>query len=117
MSQNPFDNLSDKVFETVEKNMGYDASWSPADASPEQTARVLFGEPTRAEKLGEYADEFDPRTFFMEYWDGSFTGLFESVRSGVEEYVTINSKRYYVQDVKAKYDGRNYRAEILYSPV
>lgn len=115
--QNPFDGLSDKVFAAVETNMGYDGSWSPADSSPEQTARVLFGEPTKEEKLGEYGDSYDPRTFFMEYWDGDFTGLFESVRDGVEEFVTINSKRYYVADVKAKYDGRNYRSKVVYSPL
>ncbi len=115
--QNPFDGLSDKVWAVVETNMGYDGSWTPADLSGEQTARVLFGEPTKEEKLGEYGDSYDPRTFFMEYWDGDFVGLFESVRATTEEYVTINDKRYYVQDVKAKYDGRNYRAKLQYSPL
>lgn len=114
--QNPFDELSDKVFDVVEKNMGYDGSWTPADSSPTQTARVLFGEPTKEDKLGEFGDSYDPRIFFMEYWDGKFIGLFESVRADIEEYVTINSKRYYVQHVKAKYDGRNYRAKLQYSP-
>ena len=116
-AQNPFDAMSDKVFETVEAVMGYDGSWLPSDLTPEQTARVLFGEPTKEDKLGEYGDSFTPRTYFMEYWEGDFAGLFEAVSERMHEYVTVNSKRYYVSDVMAKYDGRNYRAQLEYSPV
>lgn len=111
-AQTPFDAMSDKVFETVEATMGYDGSWLPFGSGTTQTARVLYGEPTKEEKLGDFGDAFTPETRFMEYWDGSFDGLFESVRSGVSEHVFVNGEEYYVADVQKKYDGRNYRARL-----
>jgi hypothetical protein len=109
---NPFDGLADKVWSVCERTMGYDADWTPVNGSGTQTARVLFGEPTMAEKLGEYGDSFNPRTFFMEYWDGSFVGLFESVRDGEAEYVTVNDRSFFVRHIDRKFDGRNFRARI-----
>lgn len=109
---NPFDGLADRVFNTVERTMGYDATWTPNGSVTQQSARVLFAEPTMAEKLGEYGDSYNPRTFFMEYWDGTFVGLFEAVRENSDEYVTINDRLFYVKHVDRKFDGRNYRARL-----
>jgi hypothetical protein len=109
---NPFDTLSDRVFAACEKAMGYDATWTPDGDIVEQTARVLFGQPTKPETLGEYGDEYHPHTFFMEYWDGKFDGLFESVRDGGVEHVEVNGTSYFVRDIIRKYDGRNFKARL-----
>lgn len=109
---NPFDSMSKKVFETVEATMGYDGSWLPFGSSTTQTARVLYGEPTKEEKLGDHGDAYTPETRFFEYWEGDFVGLFESVRLGTSEHVIINGDEYFVMDVQKKYDGKNYRARI-----
>lgn len=116
MPQNPFDNLSSRVFERVQETMGYDATWSPSAGGSTKTARVLFGEPTKDDMLGEYADSFNLRTFFMEWWDDSFIGLFDSVRDDGGEYVTITQdsgdRYFYVRHAFKKYDGRNHRAQL-----
>lgn len=109
---NPFDTLSGRVFATCERTMGYDALWTPAAGGSEQSARVLFGEPTKAELLGELGDSYNPLTFFMEYWEGNFDGLFESVRGGEIEHVFVNDREYFVRQVIKKYDGKNYRARL-----
>jgi hypothetical protein len=109
---NPFDSLADGVWSVVERTMGYDAQWTPSNGSGTQSARVLFGEPTMEEKLGEHGDSYNPRVFFMEYWDDAFVGLFEAVREGAVEYVTVNNREFFVRHVNRKFDGRNYRARI-----
>lgn len=88
--------------------MGYDATWTPAAGGGEQTARVLFNKPTGKEKIDEW--NFDPRQFLMEYKEGDFPGLFESVRNNEDEFVTINSVVYAVRDVRAFFDGKIYKA-------
>jgi hypothetical protein len=109
---NPFNALADGVWSAVERTMGYNAQWIPSNGSATQTARVLFGEPTMEEKLGEHGDSYNPHVFFMEYWEGAFVGLFESVREGEVEYVTVNDRVFFVRHVNRKFDGRNYRARI-----
>lgn len=116
MAQNPFDSLSSRLFDRVEQTMGYDAIWLPSAGGAAKTARVLFGEPTQNDMLGEYADSYTPRTFFMEWWDDDFNGLFEAVREYQGEHVTISQdsgdRYFYVRHVYKKYDGRNHRAEL-----
>ena len=113
---NQFDSLSSKVFDVCSKVMGYDASWTPSAGGSVQTAKVLFGEPTKEDRLGEYGDNYNLRTFFMEYYAGSFTGLFDSVQDANEEVVTISiddiDRTFVVLHDEAKYDGRNYRVKI-----
>jgi len=116
MAQNPFDGLSDRVFDACEKTMGYNASWTPSQGGSTQTARVLFKEPTQDEEIGEYADSYIQRTFFMEYWDDDFTGLETAVNNDVRETVTISfnggDRTFYIRAVHRKYDGRNFKARI-----
>lgn len=108
--------MSDRVFDSCERTFGYDASWTPTDGGATQNARVLFGEPTQDDLLGEFADSFTLRTFFMEWWADDFDGLFDSVESGTAEDVTISfdagDRSFYVRHVVKKYDGRNYRAML-----
>jgi len=116
MAQNPFDGLSDRVFDACERTMGYDASWSPSQGGSAQTARVLFMEPTKDEEIGEYADSYIQRTFFMEYWDDDFTGLDTAIRDDEEEQVVITfdsgDRTFYVRSTEKKYDGRNFKARL-----
>ena len=116
MASNPFDSLSNKVFDVCGKVMGYDASWTPSTGGVALEARVLFGEPTRDDKLGEYGDNYTLRTFFMEYYQGSFLTLFENVQSDKEELVVITiddiQRNFYVVNEESKYDGRNYRVKL-----
>ena len=116
MASNLFDNLSGKVFGVCSKVMGYDASWTPSTGGGALTARVLFGEPTMNDRLGEYGDKYTLRTFFMEYYQGSFPLLFNNVQNDLPEYVLITiddiQRTFYVINEEAKYDGRNYRVKL-----
>lgn len=116
MASNQFDSLSSKVFDVCSNVMGYDASWTPSTGGSTLSARVLFGEPTMDDKLGEYGDNYTLRTFFMEYYLGSFTSLFEVVQKDYEEVVLITiddiQRTFYVVNEECKYDGRTYRVRL-----
>ena len=116
MAQNPFDGMSDRVFNACERTMGYDASWTPSLGGSTQTARVLFREPTMSQEIGEFADSYSQRTFFMEFWTDDFTGLDDAVRDDELETVTIRfndgDRNFYVRSVDKKYDGRNFKARL-----
>lgn len=116
MASNLFDNLSGKVFGVCSKVMGYDASWDPSTGGSTLTARVLFGEPTMDDRLGEYGDVYTLRTFFMEYYEGSFPLLFSNVQNDLEEVVQITiddiQRSFYVSSEECKYDGRTYRVRL-----
>lgn len=84
---NIFDNLQDTLFGTVKSTMGYPAVWNPSVGGPAQTATVLYKGPTDREKLANVDFDIDQMT--MEYSQGDFTGLYESVRDNKREPVTI----------------------------
>lgn len=107
---NPFDNLQKLGFNVVSQVMGYDATWHPQNGNPIQRSRVLFKDPSEMAELAGM--EFNPMGFMMEYQDGYFTGLMESVRQGNLEYVSVNGQEYWVKDVKQYYDGRTKRARL-----
>lgn len=111
---NPFDALQDTSFDIITSTMGYDATWTPLGGGAAKTARVLFKDPTEPEQLAGV--EYNPLGYMMEYRRGFLQGLFEAVRSGNLETVTVNSVQYYVRDVKACYDGRTYRAKLEAKP-
>jgi len=116
MASTPFDSLSSKVFDVCTTVMGYDASWTPSTGGVALTARVLFGEPTMNDRLGEYGDNYNLRTFFMEYYVGSFPSLFDNVQDDLEEHISITiddiERTFYVVKESAKYDGRTYRVRL-----
>jgi len=116
MASNLFDNLSGKVFGVCSAVMGYDASWTSSTSATVYSARVLFGEPTMEDRLGEYGDKYTLRTFFMEYYEGSFPTLFDNVQADEPEYISITiddiERTFYVVHEEAKYDGRLYRLRL-----
>lgn len=107
---NPFDILQENSFNVVTATMGYDAAWTPLEGGDAQQGRVLFKDPTEMSELAGM--EYSPVGFMMEYRFGAFSGLFESVRIGNPEKVSVNGIMYYVRDVKSVYDGKTFRAKI-----
>ena len=107
---NAFDAIQRGTWEIVARTMGYDGTWSPADGSSAQPARVLLKEPTKEYELGGV--NYTPLTFIAEYFQPDWAGLYESVSAGGAETVTINSVDYYVAHVTAINDGKNYRAVL-----
>lgn len=109
---NLFDNLQSAMFDTVTATMGYNATWIPAAGGQSQTKEVLYNGPTEKEKL--FDANYDPEKLNMEYKEGVFTGLKESVDSGTTETVTIeNIGTFKVRGVKKLFDGKNYKATLI----
>jgi len=104
----PFDGIQDALFETVKSVYGTDASWAPSTGGPALTAKVLFKEPTNEKELA--GREYNPIQWIMEYKQGDFDNLFELVRSGTSEMVTIDNQNYYVRTVTALYDGKTLKS-------
>lgn len=108
---NLFDDIQGSAFKVVTNTMGYDATWTPTAGGPEQTARVLFKDPTeRAEMLNV---DYDPGISMMEYYVGSFENLKPAVDAKNDEIVTINGDQYGVQTARKKYDGKTFYAELI----
>lgn len=55
---------------------------------------------------------YAPFVFFMEYKEGVFDGLQASVRTGVDEIVTVQGVQHYVRSVERVYDGKTYQAHL-----
>lgn len=101
---NLFDGLQRTAQTVVETTMGYDASWTPLAGGPAITGRVLFNRPTQKAQISdqEYED-FAPK---MEYFEGLFPGLLESVRRNASEPITINGNMFITLKGEKKFDGK-----------
>lgn len=101
---NPFDKMAERVFDQVSDTFGYLGAWGNEERD------VLFREPTTEEQLA-FASSDLPAAM-MEYRFGHFSGLYESVRNGNSESVTIEGAEYFVKAVHPIHDGRTYRAHL-----
>lgn len=101
----PFERLKRTAFDAAARTMGVDAIWG------QQTERVLFNQPSGTEERAEI--EFTPTFYEMEYRIEHFSGLYESVRDGNIEIVTIGSDEYTVRHVLKVFDGDTYKAHLV----
>ena len=108
---NIFDSMQKTAFKTVQKTMGYPATWTPSAGGEEQTAIVLFKDATARAKLLEV--EYDPRLILIEWQLGDFDNLVKAVRKqGSEEIIKVNDQQFGVLQIISKYDGKTYVAEV-----
>jgi len=108
---NIFDNLQDQLFDRTTAVFGYDAEWTPSDGGPLQVARGHYKKPNEArDQFGQVV--FNPYVHMMEYKEGDFAGLAEAVRSGRDENVTVNGTTFFVREVKARWDGKTFYAQL-----
>lgn len=113
---NLFDDLQDNVFDTVQKVMGYPCVWEPSQGGDAMTITGLLNEPTTNEKLGFVTQGYDGIESMIEYREGQFPGLWESTRSGNDEYILGNGNRYFVHHVVKRYDGKTLIAYLQSAP-
>lgn len=114
-----FDDLALIVFRTTAEVFGYEASWVPFlfPDSIYSVKNVHFKDPN-AEGSEKEIDRIDykEKEPFMQYYEGDFPGLLESVTSSRnEEEVTIKMasgtvRTFEVVDVNRIFDGRTYKA-------
>ena len=104
MSTNLFDNIQATAYGVVTNTMGYDATWTPSAGGAQQTARVLLNKPTQKDNISD--QEYDALSAKVEYKLNDFEGLYESVRTGNNETVTINTIAYAVYRAELKHDGK-----------
>ena len=108
--ENFFDGIQKQAFTIVSNTMGYNAVWVPSNSEVSQTARILFKDATETAKLLQI--EYDPERAIMEYYVGSFTGLKPLVDAKSDEYLTISTIQYLVDDIEVKEDGKTFLAHI-----
>lgn len=107
-----FDELAGQTFEHITNLMGEDAVWL-ASESQQVHGKVLYKNPTEAMQIGDAESyEYRPNTTTIEYYEGTFTGLKESVDAGKEEFVTVRDCKFIVESVGTKFDGNTYIANI-----
>lgn len=103
-----FDTMQAAMFNVVENQFGFEASWAPLAGGTAHTGKVLFLSPTEIQlRTGA---EFLPNNWQMEYFEGAFPGLKESVDAANVEVVIIDGTAYDVRQVSQDYDGKNFKA-------
>lgn len=111
-----FDSMRRGVQDTVNSLYGDDCAWTPLAGGDEQTAKVLLNIPSELVGLGDMdareAWAFHPLGAWVEYAQPDFDGLYESVRAGNREIITVKTISYRVTDVKRLWDGACYKAKI-----
>lgn len=113
---NLFDNLQNAAFDVVTNTMGYSATWTPADVliSP-KTAQVLYKGPSEKEKL--LNADYSPDKLMLEYKQGMFPGLKESVDINEQNVIRVNGLAggwvdFYVRSVGRLWDGNTFEARL-----
>ena len=103
--------MQQAAFGVVTGAMGFAASWTPAGGGDEQTARVLFQNPTEEMKIAEV--DYDPGAWRMEYKIDDLPGLEDAANARAsKEVVIIEETEYYVRKVHRKFDGKTFIAEL-----
>lgn len=110
-----FDNIQRNVFQVTQNIFGDTASWLPFDGSQEQTAKVLYKEPTEKHRMDQ--NDIDIEEYCMEYKAGDFSGLFESVARVNNEQVKItfadgSENTFWVKQCKKTFDGKTIKAYL-----
>lgn len=106
---NPFERLAARTFATVGRIMGDEATWEPSAGGGPYTTRVLYKDPTNPERIGEAGT--GPKEAAFEYFPSDLPGLFESVRAGNAETVTVRGQDLLIVAVEALHDGGTYLAK------
>lgn len=110
-----FDSMRRQTQEQVNSLYGDSCSWSPYGGGDTVTGMVLLNIPSELLGLeGETRDAwmFHPVGAWVEYAEPDFAGLYESVRDGERETITVKGIEYRVTDVKKLWDGATYKAKI-----
>jgi hypothetical protein len=101
----PFDRLKRLAFDQAARTMGVDALWGSIPA------RVLFNQPSATEQ--RTGIDFMPDHPEMEYRVDDFPGLYDNVRDGDIEIITIGSAEFTVRQVTKAYDGDTIKAQLV----
>ena len=101
---NLFDGVQSAAQAVVTNTMGYDASWTPSGGGGPYTARVLFNKPTQKEDIDD--DNYLAIRPRIEFFEGQFPGLLESVRRNNNESVVVNAITYVAYKGEKKFDGK-----------
>ena len=100
---NLFDNLENSTMDVVSNTMGYDATWKKSDGT-EVIGRVLLNRPTQKAEVGDNVyDAISPK---IEYKEGVFLGLFDSVRGNNPEEIWIEGYQHFTYKAERKVDGK-----------
>lgn len=109
---NLFDAMQERLFDMTTVVFGNDAVWLVSSSNPvAQEARVNYRTPSEKDMIMS-GMTYMPLSFFMEYRQGVFTGLLESVRTGATEQITIDGVLHVVRSVNQAYDGKTFHAHL-----
>lgn len=105
-----FDDIEKLAFSKVHDIFGDVASWSPSDGSETITGKVLI----QSNDVQFAVDDkvyYEDAQYRVEYYVGTFPGLYESLRKAKKEYVTCNGKKLLILGDEMKWDGKTF---VLY---
>lgn len=107
-----FDELAGQTFAVISNLMGVDAVWHSSNGG-QIPGRVLFNNPTEPKPIGDGESyEYKPADNTAEYYEGTFTGLRETVDAGGQEYIEILGNTFHIIEIATKYDGKTYVAHL-----
>lgn len=104
--------MQNSLFDMTTVIFGSTAIWLVSPNNPaQQTARVNYRTPSEKDMIMS-GMTYMPLSFFMEYRQGKFNGLYESVRQGVTQRISIDGVVHVVRSINKAYDGKTYHAHI-----
>lgn len=102
-----FDDIQQHAFENTQNIFGDVAAWMPSNSSELQTGKVLYNS-------NDIQFAVDDRVFYedaqykIEYYKGTFNGLYENIKGGETEYINFNGKQLLVLGCEMKWDGNTF---------
>lgn len=107
----PFEAMQQSAFDVITGTMGFAATWAPDGGGDEESATVLFQNPTEEMKIAGV--DYDPGAWRMEYYLGDLPGLETAANARAsKEVIVIEGTEYYVRKVHRKFDGKTFIAEL-----
>lgn len=112
---NIFERMQKRLFDLTTTVFGYKAVWLASSNRPiDVEGDVNYRQPNEKDMIRSNG-EYMPMTYFMEYREPFFEGLYNAVRDNGVEFVSIVDQydvtHYYaVRSIKAQWDGKTYHA-------
>lgn len=112
---NAFERMQKRLFDLTTTVFGYKAVWLPSPQNPTDIeGDVNYRQPNEKDMIRSNGD-YEPASYFMEYREPFFKGLYESVRDNNVEYVSIVDQYsvvhyYIIRSIKAQWDGKTFFA-------
>lgn len=103
-----FDGPRRAAFTSIVTLLGESASWTPSEDADPIISKVLLKEIT--EQNTEIGVHFTPFSYYIEWQEPHFPGLFEAAQDGESPKLVINANTYILRTAESLVSGKRFKA-------